>query len=239
MTETEIFKFKQFHIAQDHCAMKVGTDGILLGAWADVSDINSALDIGSGTGLIAIMLAQRTQKAQIHAIEIDEKASQQSIENASHCPWSERISVINQSIQDYSRNSDQKFDLIISNPPFFTGGTFSDSQDRNSVRHTVKLPHGDLLRAVQILLAVNGRFAVILPYIEGLRFIEMAKTYQLHCIRKTEVIPRKGKQVERLLLELKKEIEVPKEDQLIMRKDTSDEWDEEYIRLTGDFYLKR
>ncbi len=237
MRNKEIFKFKQFTIAQDQCAMKVGTDGILLGAWTDVTQIKTALDIGSGTGLITIMLAQRASLSQIHGVEIDEKSSAQSIQNATNCPWSKRITIFNESIQNFALRTDDKYDLIVSNPPFFTGGTFSDSQDKNSVRHTIKLPHGDLLRTVQKLLAAKGRLAVILPHIEGLRFIELAKTYQLSCIRKTEVIAKEDKGVERLLLEFKKAAQDIEEEILITRKKENDEWTEEFIKLTKDFYL--
>lgn len=237
MRNKEIFKFKQFTIAQDQCAMKVGTDGILLGAWTDVVNIRTALDIGSGTGLITIMLAQRASLSQIHGVEIDEKSSAQSIQNATNCPWSKRITIFNESIQNFALRTDDKYDLIVSNPPFFTGGTFSDSQDKNSVRHTIKLPHGDLLRTVQKLLAAKGRLAVILPHIEGLRFIELAKTYQLSCTRKTEVIAKEGKGVERLLLEFKKAGQDIEEAVLITRKKENDEWTEEFIKLTKDFYL--
>ena len=146
--------------------MKVGTDGVLLGAWAAVKQAQHILDIGTGTGLIAIMLGQRNAKAIIHGVEIDEIAFAQAYGNMDAAPWNDRLKAIHSSIQEFAKTQERKYDHIVRNPPFFSGGTFSNNQDRNSVRHTVKLPHGDLLNAVQKLLSVDGRFSVILPYIE-------------------------------------------------------------------------
>jgi len=233
----EPFRFKQFSIAQDRCSMKVGTDGVLLGAWANTEQAASALDIGTGTGLIAIMLGQRLPEAQIHAVEIDEIACEQARENAETAPWSDRLHIHQESIQDFTRRWSDTFDLIVSNPPFFTGGTFSDKQGRNSVRHTVKLPHSDLLISVRRLLAPDGRFCLILPLIEGLRFRELAETYQLYCTRITEVHPKADKPVERLLLQFEREPKACQTDKLIIQKEKRNDWRKEYVELTKDFYL--
>ena len=234
----DTFQFKQFTIGQDRCPMKVGTDGILLGAWADVSDVKTALDIGTGTGLIAIMLGQRAPEASIHGVDIDEQSCRQAKDNARAAPWSGRLDIYHQSIQEFAREYDHRYDLIVSNPPFFTGGTFSQEQDRNSVRHTVKLPHSDLLRVVQTMLSDKGRFAVVLPYIEGLRFQELAEGYNLHCNRVTEVLPRANRPVERLLMEFGREAKEQQADQLIIRDEGEGEvWTEAYVALTGSFYL--
>ncbi len=192
------FDFKQFRIEQDRCAMKVGTDGILLGAWAPTENVSTILDIGAGTGLIAIMLAQRTEQAIIHAVEVEEAAHHQAEHNIAACPWSERLLSFHNAIQDYDLPNAMPlgYDLIVSNPPFFSGGTFSFNQDRNSVRHTVKLPHSDLLRAVRRLLHENGKFCTILPLLEGLRFQELAESYNLYCTQQVEVKPRPSKPTE-------------------------------------------
>ncbi len=237
--KTNPFRFKQFTIHQDRVPMKVGTDGILLGAWARIKGADSALDIGAGSGLIALMLAQRNASAKIHAVEIDHIAFLEAKNNIKNSPWSDRVHVDHISVQDFSRQNSDSFDSIISNPPFFTGGTFSYSQDRNNVRHTVKLPHGDLLMAVRKLLSSNGSFSLILPYLEGLRFCELAETYNLYCVRSQEVLPKAGRQVERLLMEFKREKpeECIQEPQLIIQKGGANDWTEDFRNLTKDFYL--
>jgi len=231
------FQFKKFSIAQDKCSMKVGTDGVLLGAWADASEAKRILDIGTGTGVIAIMLAQRNESATVHAVEIDETACTQAKDNMSASPFADRLTSFDTSIQDYSFKQ-EKYDLIVSNPPFFSGGTLSQNSDRDAVRHTIKLPHGALLLAVQRLLANSGKFAVILPFIEGLRFEEMAATYNLYCTRKTEVKSKTDKPVERLLLEFEKGKKEQTTDELVIQKDKRNDWTDDYIALTGEFYLK-
>jgi tRNA1Val (adenine37-N6)-methyltransferase len=234
------FRFKQFTIEQDRCAMKVGTDGVLLGAWANLAQAETILDIGTGTGVIAIMAAQRTiaLQAQVDGVEIDESAYLQAQENMAKSPFANRLTVTHQSIQDFEPVSGRKYDVIISNPPFFTGGTFSGNQDKNNVRHTVKLPHGDLLHATQRLLNKNGRFCLILPWLEGLRFIEIARNYHFYCTVMTEVRPKLGKNVERLLLQFEwadKKL-VKNELILMLEKGQRNDYTPEYIQLTNQFY---
>ncbi len=231
------FYFKQFVIQQERCAMKVGTDGVLLGAWADVSNARRLLDVGAGNGLIAIMLGQRNAEAQIDAVEIEAEACAEASENMQNAPWAERLRVLHVSVQEYAAQAPAPYDLIVSNPPFFSGGTFSDQQDRASVRHTVKLPHGDLLAAVRALLQEQGRFCVILPVIEGLRFQEMATRYNLYCNKIMEVRPKADKPVERLLMQFEKTQKPLVEEMLILQKEGQNNWTEDYIALTGDFYL--
>lgn len=218
--------------------MKVGTDGILLGAWADVNEVQTILDIGTGSGVIAIMLGQRAESAIIDGLDIDELAYEQTKENMERTPWSDRMRAFHTSVQEFTKTHEGTYDLIVSNPPFFSGGTFSRDQDRNSVRHTVKLPHGDLLMAVQKLLAPKGKFCLILPYIEGLRFQELAETYKLYCTRVTNVKPKADKSVERLLLQFERNKKELIEDELIIQKEGPNEWTEAFVELTRDFYLK-
>jgi tRNA1Val (adenine37-N6)-methyltransferase len=237
MKKMEPSRFKQFTIAQDRCPMKVGTDGILLGAWAGTRGVKRILDIGTGTGLIAIMLAQRTStEAIIDGVEIDALSCQQAQENMAASPWAERLNAVESSVQDYARSTATDYDLIVSNPPFFSGGTISQTQDKTSVRHTVKLPHGDLLSATRNLLARQGRLAVVLPYIEGLRFQELAATYGFHVASVTEVRAKASKPVERLLMEFKfTPGETTKEELVIMKEDGG--WTAEFINLTKTYYL--
>lgn len=239
LVKDDVFHFKKFDVHQDQCLMKVCTDGVLLGAWAGISGVQSVLDIGTGTGVIALMLAQRSEAIQnIVGVEVDGYSYRQAAENAKESQWPERLTMVHQSIQDYVDETVQTFDLIISNPPFFTGGTLSDSQSKNDVRHTVKLPHGDLLRSVNKLLNPGGHFSVILPVMEGYRFIELAEQYRLYLTRQTNVYSVTGKPTERLLLEFSpgKPKNVLKEDLTIHHPDHH-AFSAEYIDLTKDFYL--
>lgn len=232
-----IFKFKQFSVAQDRCPMKVGTDGVLLGAWADVEGARRVLDIGTGTGVIAVMMAQRVPEAQIKGVDIDETSCEQARENMALSPWADRLESIHRSVQDYARITHDKFDLIVSNPPFFSGGTFSSRESRNNVRHTVKLPNGDLLSAARNLLTKEGRFCVILPHIEGLRFVEVARNYKLYCSKMTEVYPKVEKSVERLLLQFEHQEKEMITDRLVIQKEKRNDFTDDYIALTREFYL--
>lgn len=233
-----VFKFKQFNIAQDQCTMKVGTDGVLLGAWADLTNVEKVLDIGAGSGLIAIMLGQRSESAEIHAVEIDKAACEQAKGNMAAVPWNNRLHAFEIPIQDYVKTTTQQYDLIVSNPPFFSGGTFSNNQDRNSVRHTIKLPHGDLLSAVRSLLKPDGKFAIILPLIEGLRFQELAKEYGLYPNKITEVHSRVSKPVERLLVQFGRLEKAVQKGTLNVQQETGElNWTDEYKALTAAFYV--
>ena len=232
------FQFKQFTIHQEHCSMKVGTDGVLLGAWAGVEGAKKILDIGAGTGIIAIMAAQRAPDAIVDAVEIDKAAFNQGMENMAASPWSNRLRVFHLPVKEYARSSTEKYDLILSNPPFFTGGTFSPEGGRNNVRHTVKLSHGDLLDSVRKLLAPQGRLALILPYLEGLRFRELAASYHFYCVRVTEVRSKADKPIERLLMEFSPHIPAQMtQSELIIQHEGNNNWTDAYIALTGDFYL--
>lgn len=217
--------------------MKVGTDGVLLGAWSDTTGAANILDIGTGTGLIAIMLSQRAKDATIHAVEIDDEAAAQAVENMQNSPWASQLACFNTSIQDFAKQTRQHYDLIVSNPPFFSGGTFSSSQDKNSVRHTVKLPHGDLLQAVRSLLAHHGRFCMILPQMEGLRFREMASNYGIYCSKMVEVMPKVDKPVERLLLQFELVQKPLVQSSLVINEsDGANDYTEEYLHFTGQYY---
>ena len=232
------FSFKEFSVTQKAAAQKVGTDGVLLGAWVDTEGVTSALDIGTGTGLIALMLAQRLPDASITAVEIDAAAAEEAQANIATTPWSDRMTVVNQSIQDYCRSTDEQYDLIVCNPPFFTGGVLSPTPGRDTARHTIKLPNGDLLQAARRLLSPDGRLSVILPKLEGLRFKDMAGgRYGLHCTRMTEVHGKAGKDIERLLIEFSTRSGVePRIEQLNIR-DESGSYSTAYRELTTDFYV--
>ncbi len=242
-TSSNVFRFKQFVIAQDQCAMKVGTDGILLAAWAKVEEVRQILDIGTGTGLIALMLAQRQTQAQIIGVEIDQGAAEQAQNNVAASPFLDRVKIIQGSIQDYTQTAGGTFDLIVSNPPFFTGGVISEQEGRASVRHTVKLSHQDLLRSVQRLLAPEGSFCLVLPWLEGLRFVELAKSYQLYTWQKIKVSPSPEKSPNRLLLSLRKTPppgDMPEDGALSIyaRGGADSPRSAAYQKLTADFFIR-
>ena len=234
----DVFKFKQFDIRQDQCNMKVNTDGVLLGAWSDVTLKLKALDVGTGTGVIAIMLAQKNADLHVTGVEIDLGSFSQAEYNMSHSRFSDRLTAVNASVQDYSRDSDQKYDLVISNPPFFTGGTFSYNENKANVRHTLKLSHSDLLLSVKRVLTPEGHFDVILPYIEGLRFIEIAEKYDFGAEKMTLVKSRENKNTERLLLRFsaKRQVHLQKDELIIFVGPGPKDYSEQFKALTKDFY---
>ena len=238
MSESKPFIFKQFKVEQDQVAMKVGTDGVLVGAWVDIEGANDALDIGTGSGVIALILAQRmNEQAKIHTIDVDEKAILQAGINFELSPWPNKFVMHNSSIQEFAQRANERFDLIISNPPFFTGGMLSENNDRNDVRHTTKLPHGDLLLAVSKLLRSTGSLAIVLPYLQGLRFIEISESYRFYPTRITDVKSRTDKPIERLLIQFKKEKLPITYEELVIHSE-GEEFSSRYKEITQEFYLK-
>ena len=200
MKKIKDFHFKQFTISQHGSTHKVGTDGVLLGAWVDVTNKKNILDIGTGSGVIALMLAQRTSsEALIDAVEIQPEDAQQARENVQRSPWAERIRVHQTSIQEFQ--SHQKFDLIVSNPPFFVNSWLPPTEKRATVRHTQNLNFDELLQAVLKFISADGVFAIVLPFTEALQFIKKAESNHLYNVRRCEFSSRPHKPVERLLLE--------------------------------------
>ena len=229
------FTFKQFTIRHDRCAMKVGTDGVLLGAWTDVSHSYRLLDIGTGTGLIALMLAQRCPKASITAIDIDAEAVEQARENVLLSPWSDRVEVALQDICKYL--TDKHFDTIVSNPPYFIDSLKCPDSQRNTARHTDTLDAGRLLASVAQLLTDEGRFSIILPAEQTDLLIQTARTKGLYPSRHTAVITRPGLSPKRVLMEFQKTEKTFQTDELVIELERH-VYSEDYIALTKEFYLK-
>jgi len=229
------FIFKQFTINQAKAAFKVGTDGVLLGASADVSGVSRILDIGSGTGLIAIMLAQRCH-ADIVAIEPDYDSYIQCGENVNHCRWKERIRVENSTLQDY--NPDEKFDLIVANPPYFSDSLKNPDPRKSDSRHNDSLTNDELLTGVSGLMAEGGRLQVIMPYTEGNILIADANMYGFYCNNILKIKPLPASEIRRMILTFSKQRLIPTEKFLTIEHGKRHEFTEEYINLTKDFYLK-
>ncbi len=233
----EPFQFKQFAVAQDLCTHKVGTDGVLLGAWVRVFQHDQdMLDIGTGSGLIALMLAQRSSEhTGIDAIDIEERDVIQAKRNVAQSRWSEKISVRHTSLQEFLPR--KKYDLIVANPPFFSAGLLPPEKRRSQARHTHELPYPELVKHVARLLKTRARFAVILPFSEALTFIDLARSFKLNVLRKTSVRSRPYKPVERILMELGYNAHSEAENELIIHSE-GDMWSADYAGLTRNFYLK-
>lgn len=283
------FRFKQFIIRQDRCAMKVGTDGVLLGAWVETAHARTILDVGCGTGLLSLMCAQRSD-AHILGIEIDEEAAKQAMENVSSSPWSDRITIEHVSFQEYvdQENVDQeyddsaevcsqrqstadklalcsmqnenlskdvewpqcdkgRFDLVISNPPYFSNSLKSPREERTKARHTDTLTFEELTKGVVRLMRDGGRFAVILPYDVMTEFVEIARESGLRLIRGMEVysIPPNDSRstpcrfmAEFSKVELYKTGEELIPERLVIESGGRHQYSDAYIQMTKEFYLK-
>lgn len=209
--------------------MKVGTDGVLLGAWADVEGDRRILDLGTGSGLIALMLAQRNAEAEIVALDIDEDATIQAQHNFSLSPWRKRLGVVNSNITDY--NSERKFTHIVSNPPYFVDSLHSPNAARTAARHSSSLPFSDIVLAAERLLEWGGRLSVILPSDVAALFRREAFE-RLWLSRQLDIVTKPGDEPRRTMMEfvLCSEPRMPRCDTMLMGS-------EEAIRLTQDFYL--
>jgi tRNA1Val (adenine37-N6)-methyltransferase len=231
------FSFKQFTVFHHKCAMKVGIDGVLLGAWAAVENADSILDIGTGTGLIALMLAQRSY-AQIDAIDIDTNAVVQANENIQTSSWSDRIKVHEAELQKYVLNTKNRYDLIVSNPPYFVNSTKAPVENRNTARHTDTLTHEELLNNSLTILKPTGRICIILPVNEGLTSVEYAASIGLHCTKQVTVFPKPGAAAKRFLLEFSPQFTACENSEIIIESDVRHQYSSEFKDLAKDYYLK-
>ena len=229
------FSFKQFTVRHDRCAMKVGTDGVLLGAWTDVRQARSILDVGTGTGLIALMLAQRSPQARIVGIDIDEAAVGQANENMLASPWADRLTARCQDVR--SLCPEVRYDTIVSNPPYFIDSLKCPDEQRTTARHTDTLDIRSLLESVSMLLSEQGRFSIILPAEQTDLLVQAAAEVGLYPTRYTAVITRPGLPPKRTLMELGRSSMTCQPDELVIELERH-VYSEDYIALTRDFYLK-
>ncbi|TCK65152.1 tRNA1Val (adenine37-N6)-methyltransferase [Winogradskyella wandonensis] len=242
------FKFKQFTVEQDRCAMKIGTDAVLLGAWTSVEHNPFAvLDIGAGTGILSLMLAQRTNAQLIEAIEIDDDAYEQCADNFENSPWSDRLFCYHASLLEYTEEVDDKYDSIVCNPPFYSptlpaasllkGENLDTKSSRQKARFQDAMPFEHLVYAVSKLLSENGLFSVVIPFNEEKRFIELASKFNLFPSRILHVKGDSHSNIKRSLIEFsfqKRELSIS---ELIIENGRHN-YTEDYINLTKDFYLK-
>jgi len=234
-----VFQFKQFSVNQDQTAMKIGTDGVLLGAWTPIeNNPKSVLDIGTGTGIIAIMLAQRSTAQQIDALEIDESAYEQAVENFENSPWGDRLFCFHAGLDEFVDEPEEEYDLIVSNPPFFSEEYRSENEQRDLARFQEAMPFEEIVVAADLLLSENGIFSVIIPFNEEDRFIELCANVELFPIKITRVKGAQNTKIIRSLLAFKRfELSVLTSDELVIEI-SRHEYTPEYIALTKDFYLK-
>jgi tRNA1Val (adenine37-N6)-methyltransferase len=234
-----MFQFKQFSLEQDRCAMKIGTDGVLLGAWTPIENNPfSILDIGTGTGIIALMLAQRSAAEQIDALDIDENAFEQATDNFENSPFNDRLFCFHAGLDEFVEEPEVEYDLIVSNPPFYSEDYKSNNEQRDLARFQDAMPFEDLIEAVDLLLSENGIFSVIIPFNEEDRFIELCANVELFPIKITRVKGAKNTKIIRSLLAFKRyELAVLTSDELTIEINRH-EYTPEYIELTKDFYWK-
>jgi tRNA1Val (adenine37-N6)-methyltransferase len=234
-----MFTFKQFSVNQNRCAMKIGTDGVLLGAWSPIPDnCYSVLDVGTGTGIIALMMAQRSLAEQVDAIEIDENAFEQASDNFENSPWSDRLFCFHAGLDELIEEPEDEYDLIISNPPFYTENYKTEDVQRDLARFADAMPFEMLIEAADLLLSENGIFSVIIPFKEEEHFLALAKEFELYPIKITRVKGTPTSEIKRSLLAFQRnEIRNIEINELVIET-MRHVYTAEYIGLTRDFYLK-
>jgi len=228
------FHFKQFSVRHDRSGMKVGTDGVLLGAWVNVENQKNILEVGTGSGVIALVLAQRTGlQTHIAAIEPDQSSCQDALENFSASPWKDRVSLHRSRLQEF--HSTHQFDLVVSNPPYFQDSQKPPDSRRELARHTESLSFTELLEGADRLLSTEGRLAIILPLVEANQFKQLASP-RFQVIRVCQFRSRQHKPIERILFEFARQSPGEKVEELILYVE-GDRWTDEYNNLTQPFYL--
>ena len=232
------FKFKQFSVNQDQCAMKIGTDSVLLGAWTSINhNPFNVLDIGAGTGILSLMIAQRSHAEQIEAIEIDDDAFEQCVENFELSPWNDRLFCFHAALFEYIEAVDEKFDLIICNPPFYSEDYKTQNKSRNLARFSDAMPLEHIIFAVINFLSENGKFSIIVPYKEEKTVIEEASLIKLFPNRILHVKGNPNSKIKRSLIEFSYKKSKVYTEVLVIETERH-QYTQDYINLTKDFYLK-
>lgn len=234
-----MFTFKKFAISQDKCAMKIGTDGVLLGAWTPIlNNPYSILDIGTGTGLLSLMMAQRSNAEQIDGVEIDDEAHEQAVENFENSPWADRLFCYHADLESFAHEIDDEYDLVISNPPFYSEDYKSNDPQRDKARFQDSLPFELLIEVVEHFLSEKGIFSIIVPFKEEGNLMQLASEYNLYPIKVTRVRGNQHAEIKRSLIAFSREItlQIPL-DELIIEVERH-QYTPEFTELLQDFYLK-
>ncbi len=232
-----VFRFKQFQIEHSKSAMKIGTDGVLLGAWTPIKNNPiSILDIGSGTGLVALMLAQRLPKSRITAVEIEKAAAEEAFNNFKNSPWSKRLSLIDENIIDFSEISKESFDLIVSNPPFFKNSFKVSDASRSTARDNFHMSYVDLFSCVNRLLRLLGSFAMVAPYEYREELIATGELNQLYLNRELLIKGTATSSFKRVLMQFSKTKTLLKTEELILEESRNNRT-LDHQQLVDDFDL--
>ena len=231
------FRFKQFTVFHDKCAMKVGTDGVLLGAWTSVENAADILDVGTGTGLIALMVAQRNPLAKVLAIDVDEQAVGQAKENIGNSLFSDRIAVEFFDFRQFIQNSSKRFDLIVSNPPYFSQSLLPSDKERARARHSVSLTLDDLLFSARSCLKNDGTLSLILPYDKRDELNYLCEKYTFYMKRKTIVYPLPDTEPKRLLTELTMQQTDHTETSSLIIENSRHQYTKDFSGLASGFYI--
>lgn len=233
----DVFEFKKFSIKQSKCAMKVGTDAVLLGSWVNDDKSKRVLDIGTGTGIIALMLAQKTN-AHIFALEIDNPSFEQAVDNVNESVFKDRITLINESFQNYSKAVSEKFDLIVTNPPYFIDSLKSNDSNRSTARHADVLPFKDLIEGIKSILSEWGKLCLILPKREAEYFKKLAEHEGFHLTKLLRVRNSPDKEDDkRHIMQFEFKANTYSESILYIRTNKPQEYSEDYKYLTKDYYI--
>ncbi len=235
------FKFKEFAVHQDKTAMKIGTDAVLLGAWCSLGEYPDAiLDIGSGTGVISLMLAQRSDAMTIDAVEIDADAYEQTVANFELSDWGDRLFCYNAPFIEFAKEiaeEEETYDIIVSNPPFYTDNFETENEARNKARFTSSLSFEELIHGVSKILSENGIFSVIIPFKEEVNFVKLAMNSKLFLSNMCHVKGNEKTEIKRSLLTFSFHEKQIKKEELVIEKERH-QYTDAYINLTKDFYLK-
>jgi tRNA1Val (adenine37-N6)-methyltransferase len=233
----DFFEFKKFRIKQDKCAMRVSTDAVLLGAWVQTGKSRSILDIGTGSGVIALMMAQKSE-AQITALDIDRESADQARDNVAQSEYANRIDVLHCTFQDYVKQGSSKFDLVVTNPPYFIDSLKTPTESRTLARHTDALSFDDLIAGVKKILQEKGKFCLILPTNEAISFRVKAESHGLYMSKLLRVRTTKEKNTEkRHLMQFEFKESEFSESTLVIEADSHRNYTPEYRELTRDFYI--